>query len=91
MLELCRRVLALPLEVGTGSRITRNGIETYDSVGSAINHPIGHVTQALINLWFKQSPNDNDLLPAEIKTMFSTLCDVQVTDSATAEYCLGRV
>lgn len=89
MLELCRRVLALPLEVGTGSRITRNGIETYDSVGSAINHPIGHVTQALINLWFKRSPNDNDLLPAEIKTMFSTLCDVQVDRFRHGRVLLG--
>lgn len=78
LLQLCKRVLALPFEAGPGSRIIRNGIETYDPVGSAINHPIGHVTQALINLWFKQSPNDNDLLPVDIKPMFSTLCDMRV-------------
>jgi len=77
LLNLCRRVLALPLEAGSGSRIIRNGVETYDPVGSAINHPIGHATQALINLWFKQNPNDNDLLPAELKPIFTTLCDVQ--------------
>ncbi|MFZ2328810.1 MAG: anti-phage defense-associated sirtuin Dsr1, partial [Rhodoferax sp.] len=78
LLDLCRRVLALPLEPGSGSRIIRNGVETYDPVGSAINHPIGHATQALINLWFKQNPNDNDRLPAEVKPIFTTLCDVQV-------------
>jgi hypothetical protein len=78
LLNLCRRVLALPLEAGSGSRIIRNGVETYDPVGSAINHPIGHATQALINLWFKQNPNDNDLLPAELKPIFTTLSDVQV-------------
>lgn len=78
LLNLCRRVLALPLEAGSGSRIIRNGVETYDPVGSAINHPIGHATQALINLWFKQNPNDNDLLPTELKPVFTTLCDVQV-------------
>lgn len=78
LLNLCRRVLALPLEAGSGSRIIRNGVETYDPVGSAINHPIGHATQALINLWFKRNPNDNDLLPAELKPIFTTLCDVQV-------------
>jgi hypothetical protein len=50
LLNLCCRVLALPLEAGSGSRIIRNGVETYDPVGSAINHPIGHITQALINL-----------------------------------------
>jgi hypothetical protein len=78
LLNLCRRVLDLPLEAGSGSRIIRNGVETYDPVGSAINHPIGHATQTLINLWFKQNPNDNDLLPAELKPIFTTLCDVQV-------------
>lgn len=78
LLNVCRRVLALPLEAGSGSRIIRNGVETYDPVSSAINHPIGHITQALINLWFKQNPNDNDLLPAELKLIFTTLCDVQV-------------
>lgn len=78
LLNLCRRVLDLPLEAGSGSRIIRNGVETFDPVGSAINHPIGHTTQTLINLWFKQNPNDNDLLPAELKPIFTTLCDVQV-------------
>lgn len=78
LLNLCCRVLALPLEAGSGSRIIRNGVETYDPVGSAINHPIGHITQALINLWLKQNPNDNDLLPTELKPIFTMLCDVHV-------------
>lgn len=78
LLNLCCRVLALPLETGSGSRTIRNGVETYDPVGSAINHPIGHVTQALINRWFKQNPNDNDLLPADLKPIFTTLCDAQI-------------
>ena len=89
LLNLCRRVLALPLEIGSGSRIIRNGIETYDPVGSAINHPIGHVTQALINLWFKQSPNDNDLLPAELKPIFTTLCDAQIDRFRHGRVLLG--
>jgi len=86
LLNLCCRVLALPLEAGPGSRIIRNGVETYDPVGSAINHPIGHITQALINLWFKQNPNDNDLLPADLKPIFTTLCDAQID-----RFCHGRV
>jgi hypothetical protein len=77
LINLCNRVLALPLEAGSGSHIIRNGVETYDPVGSAINHPVGHITQALINLWFKQSPNDNDLLPSALKSIFTTLCDAQ--------------
>ena len=89
LLNLCRRVLALPLEAGSGSRIIRNGVETYDPVGSAINHPIGLVTEALINLWFKRNPNDNDLLPAEFRPMFTALCDVQVDRFRHGRVLLG--
>lgn len=89
LLSLCRRVLALSLEAGSGSRIIRDGVETYNPVGSAINHPIGHATQALINLWFKQNPNDNDLLPAELKPVFTTLCDVQVDRFRHARVLMG--
>lgn len=78
LLDLCRRVLALPLETDSGSRIIRSGVEIYDPVSSAINHPIGHVTQALINLWFRQTPKDNDLLPEELKPIFTALCDEQL-------------
>ncbi|MEQ9905932.1 anti-phage defense-associated sirtuin Dsr1 [Pectobacterium aroidearum] len=87
LLNLCHRVLAL--ETGSESRIIQNGIETYDPVGSAINHPIGHVTQALITLWFKQNPNDNDLLPAELKPIFTTLCDAQIDRFRHARVLLG--
>jgi hypothetical protein len=74
LLDLCRRVLTLPLEARTG--MTRTG-ETIDRpVTEAINHPVGHVTQALINLWFKRKPNDNELLPADIEPLFTQICDV---------------
>jgi len=86
LIELCSRVLSLPLEADSGSRIIRNGVEIYDPVSSAINHPIGHVTQTLINLWFKKNPNDNDQLPADLKPIFTVLCDVQ-----ESRYRHGRV
>ncbi|MBF0191905.1 MAG: SIR2 family protein [Magnetococcales bacterium] len=70
LLNLCRLVLCLPLEAGTGM--------TNDPVHEAINHPVGHVTEALIKLWFKRNPNDNDQLPSDIKLFFTQLCDVRV-------------
>lgn len=76
LLKLCHRVLELSIDAGTG--MTRNGAPIDQPVTEAINHPIGHVAQALINLWFKQNPNDNDLLPAELKPIFTTLCDAQI-------------
>ena len=89
LLSLCRRVLALPIEAGSGLHSIQNGDEIYDPVGSAINHPIGHVTQALINLWFKQKPNDNDLLPSDLEPIFTTLCDVQVERFRHGRVLLG--
>ncbi|MGL0949871.1 anti-phage defense-associated sirtuin Dsr1 [Vibrio vulnificus] len=76
LLNLCQRVLALPIESSTG--MTINGAPIDQPVTEAINHPVGRVTQSLINLWFKQKPNDNDLLPTDLKPIFTTLCDVQI-------------
>jgi hypothetical protein len=76
LLNLCRRILTLPLEAGTG--MTSNGEPIDQPVAEAINHPVGHVTQALINLWFKRNPNDDDQLPADIKPFFTKICNVQV-------------
>lgn len=76
LLELCRRVLALPIEPSTGIR--QNGEPINQSVTEAINHPIGHATQALLNLWLKRAPNDNDSLPGDIEPFFTQLCDVEI-------------
>ena len=76
-LALCQRVLILPFE------------DTDDNehpVSKAINHPIGQVTQALLDLWFTREPKDNDELPADLEPIFTQLCD---TD--TPLYRHGRV
>jgi hypothetical protein len=84
LLNLCRRVLDLPLEADPG--ILRNGEPLDQPVTEAINHPVGHVTQALINLWFKRKPNDGDQLPTKIAPFFTQICDVQ-----EAKFRHGRV
>lgn len=76
LLDLAHRVLTLPLEPSTG--IFCNGGPLEEPVTEAINHPVGIVTQALINLWFKRCPNDNDGLPHEIASVFTKLCDEQI-------------
>lgn len=84
LLDLCRRVLALSLEPGTGIR--QNGEPINQPVTEAINHPIGHVTQALLNIWFKREPADNDSLPTDIEPFFTQMCDIGVK-----RFCHGRV
>jgi hypothetical protein len=87
LLGLCRRMLALPLEADTGIR--RNGEPIDQPVTEAINHPVGHVTQALINLWLNRRPNDNDLLPADIAPFFTQICDVRVNRFRHGRVLLG--
>lgn len=77
LLHMCQRVLDLPLGEDPGIR-GGDGEAIQQPVTEAINHPIGHVTQALINLWFKREPNDGDGLPADIGPLFTQLCDVGV-------------
>lgn len=65
-LNLCRRILALPHP---------DSADTDDPVFRAINHPVGRVTQALFNLWFKREPKDNDTLPGDLEPLFTQICD----------------
>ncbi|UTA53165.1 SIR2 family protein [Lysobacter soli] len=87
LLDLCRRILVLPVDAG--SVITHNGEPINRPVTTAINHPIGLVTQALLNLWFKREPNDNDRLPLEIGQLFTQLCDPQVERFRHGRVLLG--
>lgn len=87
LLDLCRRVLALPLEASTG--MTQNGAPVNQPVTEAINHPIGHVTRALLNLWFEGEPGDNDQLPGEIEPFFTQLCDTRVDRFRHGRVLLG--
>jgi hypothetical protein len=77
LLRICQRVLGLPLDEGSGIR-RGDGEPVQQPVTEAINHPIGHVTQAVINLWFKGEPNDGDRLPADIRPLFTQLCEPTV-------------
>ena len=76
LLDLCRRVLELPVEPGTG--MLRNGAPINQPVTEAINHPVGHITQALLNLWFRREPVDNESLPSDIEPYFKQLCDIGI-------------
>lgn len=76
-LELCRRILEV---------VDEDGLDTDQFVNSAINHPVGHVTEALLNLWFKREPNDGERLPTELEPFFTQLCDTNI-----ARFRHGRV
>ena len=46
-----------------------------EPVHSAINHPIGHTTEALILWWYQQSPEDGQGLPENLRRILTALCD----------------
>lgn len=87
ILDLCQRIMALPIDADTG--VTCNGKPIDNPAEEAINHPIGYVTETLINLLSKQKPNDNDEIPKELKTLFTTLCDVKIKRFQHARVLMG--
>jgi hypothetical protein len=61
-------------------RLSAEGVsELDDPVTRAINQPVGQVTQALLTLWFRRKPNDNDGLPPDIKPIFTEMCNTERT------------
>ena len=65
-LSLCDRVLALDYEEED---------ESDDPVGRAINHPVGHTTEALLQWWFRNPLEDGQGLPVDLSSRFSGICD----------------
>jgi hypothetical protein len=75
--NLIRRILALYRDVSFSS--------TGDPVFEAINHPVGHVTEAALRWWYRQTLEDNQGLTVRVAPIFSDLCD-----TAVATYRYGR-
>ena len=76
--DLCRRYLAIDYQNEVNNE--------RDPVSHSINHPVGHITQALINVWFLRQPNDNDGLPDDINPLLTKMCGLE-----KAQYRHGRV
>ena len=68
-LALCKRLLALEY---------KRDEDSDDVVGSAINHPVGQVTEALLRWWYRRSLEDGQGLPEELKPTFTELCDTRI-------------
>ncbi|MBI2998384.1 MAG: hypothetical protein HYY46_08000 [Deltaproteobacteria bacterium] len=75
--NLIRRILSLDYE---------GGVRVDDPVSTAINHPVGHVTEAALRWWYRRSLEDGQGLPHQVKPLFTELCDTQM-----AKFRHGRV
>lgn len=87
--DLIGHVLELTFPETEGSRRWRGGVAIHDPVFSAFDHPIGHVTQALLNFWFKRKPNDNEGLPDDLRKFFTQICNVSVDRYRSGRVWLG--
>lgn len=60
-----------------------------DFESHALNHPIGLVTQAVLNRWYHQQPKDGCGLKLEIAIIFTELCDANIEIFRYARYLLA--
>lgn len=57
-----------------------------DPVFTAINHPIGHATEALLQWWYQRTLQDGQGLPEDLRAIVTDLCDPEAS-----EFRHGRV
>ena len=69
LLILCCRILGLSSTIETEDFITQYSFD------KAINHPVGLITEALINIQSSHHPEDNEGILPEIKPMFTDICN----------------
>ena len=67
LLALISRVLDQPFERASDKA------DSDDAVFRAINHSVGHVTQALMTVWYDRKPKIGQGLPVDLKPVFSRL------------------
>ena len=56
-----------------------DGMDDADPVTRAINHPVGHVTEALLRWWYRRDLQDGQGLPPELDVLLTRLGDLKVT------------
>ena len=65
---------------------SHDGVFDGDPVTRALNHPVGMITLATLDYWFRYELNDNDLLAEDFRSIFSRICDPD-----SPQYIHGRV
>ena len=68
-IDICNRIITIYNQ--------DENIDSKDYITAAINHPIGKITESLINTWFKIK-NNIDNIDQKFKYIFSILCDTKI-------------
>lgn len=75
-LTISQKILLEVTSAQPNTRTLRGGVDVDNPVGSALNHPVGLITEALLSLWIKREPSDNSLIPIDLKPIFTSLCAI---------------
>jgi hypothetical protein len=67
-LDLCQRILGLTYN---------DEVESDNPLETAINRPVGLVTEALLHWCFRRRTEDEQGLPEEIKSIFTDICNLE--------------
>ncbi|KZX58228.1 hypothetical protein A3709_01825 [Halioglobus sp. HI00S01] len=78
--SVCQNLLALDYE---------EDAEVDDPVSKAINHPVGHVTEAILRYWYEQGLEDNQGLIDPIRGIFTSLSNLEVAKFGHARVLLS--
>jgi hypothetical protein len=79
-LDLCQRILSMDHQ---------DGVDSSEPVIRAINHPVGHVTEALLRWWYRNKLEDNQGLRTELVPVFTLLCDSRIPSYRHARVLLA--
>jgi hypothetical protein len=77
---LCQRILSMDHQ---------DGMDSSEPVMRAINHPVGHVTEALLRWWYRNKLEDNQGLRTELVPVFTLLCDSRIPSYRHARVLLA--
>ncbi|WP_210478352.1 anti-phage defense-associated sirtuin Dsr1 [Pantoea ananatis] len=73
---LCSRILAMPIPAESDITVDDKPID--DPVVEAINHPVGHIADALIGDIFRNEIDDNDKIPRRLRPVFSEIFNTEL-------------
>lgn len=79
-IEICKKIIDLNIEFEKSKEIFTE----------SINHPIGQVTESLLRWWYRSKPEDKQLLPPDLKEIFSRICESGVKNYIPGKVVLAR-
>ncbi|WP_181363577.1 anti-phage defense-associated sirtuin Dsr1 [Aeromonas sp. HMWF017] len=86
LLTLCARIIRLGPQSSQVKEFSPDVGEHDDALSEAIDEPIGRITECVYHVWLRRQPADDGLLPSDIRSLFTEICE-----STSGPFRHGRV